>query len=93
MQRPFRRGWLRLSLVLALLAIAAALAILLRKKEPRGAEDGFPLIDVTSEAGIAFRHESGARGEMLNPETFGPGAGFLDYDRSEERRVGKECRL
>jgi tetratricopeptide (TPR) repeat protein len=36
--------------------------------------------DVTAEAGISFRHEAGARGEMLNPETFGPGAGWLDYD-------------
>src|SRR5438093_10187195 len=36
--------------------------------------------DVTAQAGITFHHESGARGEMLNPETFGPGAGWLDYD-------------
>jgi tetratricopeptide (TPR) repeat protein len=38
------------------------------------------LTDVTSAAGISFRHESGARGRKLNPETFGPGAGWLDYD-------------
>ncbi len=38
------------------------------------------LTDVTEEAGIDFVHEAGARGEMLNPETFGPGAGWFDYD-------------
>lgn len=35
---------------------------------------------MTASAGIDFRHEAGARGEMLNPETFGPGAGWLDAD-------------
>ena len=38
------------------------------------------LTDVTEEAGIDFEHEAGARGEMLNPETFGPGAGWFDHD-------------
>lgn len=38
------------------------------------------LTEVTEEAGIAFVHEAGARGQMLNPETFGPGAGWFDYD-------------
>ncbi len=37
-------------------------------------------VDVTKDAGVAFVHESGARGQRLNPETFGPGAGWLDYD-------------
>ena len=36
--------------------------------------------DVTAAAGITFRHESGARGKGFNPETFGPGAGWLDHD-------------
>ena len=36
---------------------------------------------VTEEAGLgAFRHETGAFGEMWFPETMGGGAGFLDYD-------------
>jgi tetratricopeptide (TPR) repeat protein len=36
--------------------------------------------DVTAAAGIRFRHEAGARGEVLNPETFGSGCGWLDFD-------------
>ncbi len=36
--------------------------------------------DVTAESGLDFRHESGARGDKLLPETMGGGAAFLDYD-------------
>ncbi|HUE84237.1 MAG TPA: CRTAC1 family protein [Pyrinomonadaceae bacterium] len=36
--------------------------------------------DVTAEAGIRFRHNSGAFGEKYLPETMGAGAAFLDYD-------------
>lgn len=36
--------------------------------------------DVTSASGIDFTHESGARGKKYNPETFGPGAGWIDAD-------------
>ncbi len=39
-----------------------------------------PFTDVTREAGIDFRHVSGARGERLLPETMGSGAAFFDYD-------------
>lgn len=46
---------------------------------PREAQE-VHLTDVTGAAGIEFRHEAGARGRMLNPETFGPGAGWLDFD-------------
>ena len=36
--------------------------------------------DVTSEAGIHFKHNSGAFGKKYLPETIGAGAAFLDYD-------------
>jgi hypothetical protein len=42
---------------------------------------GFRLTDVTSLAGIQFRHNSGAYGGKLLPETLGSGCAFLDYDR------------
>jgi hypothetical protein len=42
---------------------------------------GFRLTDVTSQAGIQFRHNSGAYGGKLLPETLGSGCAFLDYDR------------
>ena len=36
--------------------------------------------DVTSEAGIRFKHNSGAFGKKYLPETIGAGCAFLDYD-------------
>jgi hypothetical protein len=41
---------------------------------------GFQLKDVTQQAGITFRHNSGAYGGKLLPETLGSGCAFLDYD-------------
>jgi hypothetical protein len=43
-------------------------------------ELGFSLTDVTTAAGIDFRHNSGAFGAKYLPETMGPGCAFLDYD-------------
>jgi enediyne biosynthesis protein E4 len=40
----------------------------------------FRLADVTTAAGIQFRHNSGAFGAKRLPETLGPGCAFLDYD-------------
>src|ERR1044071_43958 len=36
--------------------------------------------DVSNEAGIRFKHNSGAFGKKYLPETIGAGAAFLDYD-------------
>ena len=44
------------------------------------ASPGFGLVDVTSQAGIYFHHNSGAYGGKLLPETLGSGCAFLDYD-------------
>ncbi len=41
---------------------------------------GFRLVDVTAAAGLDFRHNSGAYGGRLLPETLGGGCAFLDYD-------------
>ena len=41
---------------------------------------GFHFSDVTSAAGIHFRHNNGAYGGKLLPETLGSGCAFLDYD-------------
>jgi hypothetical protein len=41
---------------------------------------GFRLVDVTAAAGVAFRHNSGAYGGKLLPETLGSGCAFLDFD-------------
>jgi hypothetical protein len=37
-------------------------------------------VDVTAAAGIDFRHENGAYGGKLLPETMGAGCAFVDYD-------------
>ena len=47
----------------------------------RGASGpGFQLVDVTAGSGVNFRHNNGAFGAKLLPETMGPGCAFLDYD-------------
>jgi hypothetical protein len=44
------------------------------------ADPGFRLVDVTRGAGLNFRHNNGAYGGKLLPETLGSGCAFLDYD-------------
>jgi hypothetical protein len=41
---------------------------------------GFQFTDVTSTAGIHFKHNSGAFGGKFLPETLGAGCAFFDYD-------------
>jgi len=41
---------------------------------------GFRLVDITMQAGIMYRHNSGAFGGKYLPETLGPGCAFFDYD-------------
>ena len=43
-------------------------------------EPGVRLVDVTAAAGVSFRHNNGAYGGKLLPETLGSGCAFLDYD-------------
>jgi len=43
-------------------------------------QPSFLLQDVTQQAGIHFRHNSGAYGGKLLPETLGSGCAFVDYD-------------
>ena len=37
-------------------------------------------VDVTREAGLEFKHETGARGDKWMPETMGSGCALFDYD-------------
>jgi len=48
---------------------------------PQAGDPLFRLVDVTRSAGIDFRHNSGAYGDKLLPETLGAGCAFLDFDR------------
>jgi hypothetical protein len=69
-----RRGFL--SLCGGGLAAAAGSALVDAQSPPVG----FQLVDVTSSAGLQFRHNSGAYGGKLLPETLGSGCAFLDFD-------------
>ena len=41
---------------------------------------GFRFTDITNASGVRFRHNNGAYGGKLLPETLGPGCAFIDYD-------------
>src|ERR1051326_4291796 len=43
--------------------------------------------DITEKAGIHFKHENGAFGSKLLPETMGSGVAFLDYDNDGKQDV------
>ncbi len=68
-----RRDFLKASLGAGVLSSAFPFAL------PAGTP-GFQFVDITSPAGIAFSHNSGAYGGKLLPETLGSGCAFLDYD-------------
>ena len=53
----------------------------MRSAPLQNAGPGFRLVDVTKSAGLDFRHNTGAYGAKLLPETMGPGCAFLDYDQ------------
>jgi hypothetical protein len=64
-------------------ALTAAVAIFregIRGADLADANPSFILKDVSKPAGIDFKHNSGAYGGKLLPETLGSGCAFLDYD-------------
>ncbi|MBP89701.1 MAG: RNA-binding protein [Planctomycetaceae bacterium] len=44
-------------------------------------------VDITGPAGITFKHENGAFGEKLLPETMGGGCAFFDYDNDHDQDI------
>jgi enediyne biosynthesis protein E4 len=60
-----------------MLGLTLSASDLLSQASPQA---GFKLADVTASAGIDFKHNNGAFGGKLLPETLGPGCAFLDYD-------------
>ena len=58
-------------------------AALVSAPRPVGAQSrglAMRLVDITAQAGIDFRHNSGAYGGKFLPETLGAGCAFIDYD-------------
>lgn len=43
--------------------------------------------DITQEAKLNFKHESGAYGEFFMPETMGSGAAFIDYNQDHYQDI------
>jgi hypothetical protein len=77
-----RRDLLRLIGSAVSLPTGAGLAagILQSGGRTQPAPASFQLTDVTGSAGLNFRHNNGAYGGKLLPETLGAGCAFLDYD-------------
>src|SRR5689334_20942001 len=59
---------------------AAAVASPSPSPTPPRPSGAIEFTDVTAEAGIRFKHNSGAFGKKYLPETIGAGGAFLDYD-------------
>jgi hypothetical protein len=76
MARMIRKG----GLAPAVLVLAIMLTASGRADRVQGTTPGMQLTDVTSAAGITFRHQSGAFGKKFLPETMGAGGAFLDAD-------------
>ncbi|MGA7218125.1 MAG: CRTAC1 family protein [Candidatus Sulfotelmatobacter sp.] len=74
-RRSFLRGMASAASILQLPRLRAA------SMAGISAAPGFRFVDVTSDAGIRFQHNSGAFGGKFLPETLGSGCAFLDYDR------------
>ncbi|HLJ40178.1 MAG TPA: CRTAC1 family protein [Candidatus Acidoferrales bacterium] len=74
----------RRSFLLSLAGLASANALQIdfagAISPPQQSNPGFRLVDVTSQSGIHFSHNSGAYGGKFLPETMGSGCAFLDYD-------------
>lgn len=73
-RRHFLRGLADVALGSAALTMTPRPA----RAQPRGM--AMRLVDITAAAGIDFRHNSGAYGGKLLPETLGSGCAFIDYD-------------
>ncbi|MFN3651535.1 MAG: CRTAC1 family protein [Armatimonadota bacterium] len=65
----------------SLLAVAAAWKLFpSASARPESPSVPVRFTNVTAEAGIDFRHNSGARGKKYMPETVGAGCGWIDYN-------------
>jgi hypothetical protein len=76
----------RIAFSLAVIAVAALLisnprtALSFQAKGAARPSGPIQFTDVTAQAGIHFKHNSGAFGKKYLPETMGPGVCVLDYD-------------
>lgn len=57
------------------------------REKPKVEVPKIPFTNVTESSGIAFKHENGAAGEKLLPETMGAGCAMLDYDQDGDQDI------
>jgi enediyne biosynthesis protein E4 len=60
--------------------IALLLSVFCALRPAASSEPRVQFVNVAREAGISFKHESGASKEKLMPETFGSGVAWIDFD-------------
>jgi hypothetical protein len=65
--------------------VEAKLAEVRVRDVPQGTVPYVPFVDVTTQAGIQFRHSNAASGDKLLPETMGGGCAFFDFDRDGDQ--------
>ena len=75
-----RRAFLETGTAVALGAMFPWKSLAANAATFQGRDPLFQLKNITEAAGINFRHNSGAYGGKLLPETLGSGCAFLDYD-------------
>ena len=66
---------------------AAAVASPSPSPTPPRPSGAIEFTDITAEAGIRFKHNSGAFGKKYLPETIGAGGAFLDYDNDGSQDI------
>lgn len=80
MIRPTTRVLLSMPLLLVVAAGCRARSAPSSPRVPATTTSGIRFEDVTSAAGLQFRHSTGADGRYLLPESLGNGGAFLDFD-------------
>lgn len=83
MSKVFARGWRRRSARLRVGAVGVALCTLVVVGPTVDLSRAAPILmftEATEAAGVRFRHNNGAYGQKLLPETLGSGGAFLDAD-------------
>ncbi len=78
--RPYESASQTLGLAVAIVFAVAAIGAGSKLAPTAGPTGPRHFVDITSQAGIHFVHNTGAFGKKYLPETMGAGCAFIDYD-------------
>ncbi len=76
-----------MSALFALAAIPMVVATETKMGVPGQPPGPAPFVERATEAGLSFRHETGATGELYFPEVMGSGVALFDYDDDDDLDV------